>query len=461
MAKLYVLCGASGCGKTTLMNKLAATCVSEVTPEIPCVRAPKYSERPRRDSDPNAIDDIIHVPHISTAKFNVAYAMNHTKYGLKFAEIESLLDKDLSCFVIISDIRSITEIKAYFGDRAKAIYVSSAIDEHKLKRIQEERLGFKPDQSQQAVLSKYFIKLSAGARLGWWERVSECIQELVGEWQSYATDAKSTEIRSQRIRTSHIKYIEHIHLFDHVILNYNEGNPNEMTLQMRNIVLSDSCSNRSRPCELPPIFVVSAASGVGKGVLMEMLNLIGTNKIRIVSKLAKREWKPEDKIDGMIALKRGPDAPAPDWPEWWNESMIKTALSGEFPAEYDIRWNFRGKDYAVAKSEIQFNLDNSKSQIMISNMGQIELFRSLWPNNVAFIYLHRLISAQEHRAFIESKWTDDPSEARRRIDMKTDVHNDFMKHIAEFHHVLLNTSFEEDLYEQMFNILRGYSNGQK
>jgi len=460
--RLYILSGASGCGKTSLLNSIAALHQDEIDPITRAIRAPKFSEREVRKKE-GEIDDITHVPEIHLGEFDVAYVINNVKYGIKLKPIEDLLGKGLNPFIVLSDFRIVRQIKNVFGNQAKSLYVSSAIDVDRLRRIQRERLGFSPTDEQKRVLAYHFARTSAAARLGWWDRVSDCMGELEADWHAYATDSRSTEIRAQKIRAFHIRYIEHLHMFDHVILNYSENKPEEMTAQARHLILGLDSFEVYKKKISPPIFVVAAASGAGKGTLMEMLHLIGRDKVRITSKLAKRAPKEEDKRDGMIALTRKPDDPKPEWPEWWTEEMRTVGGNGDFPPEYDLRWEFhksgvkaRGTEYAVSTAEIQQNLEEGMPQIFVSNMDQFATFRALWPNNVIFVYLHRLVSEHDNREFQMAKWKDNPLEAETRIVEKQYVHESYIKNIAQFDHVLLNTDFQEDLYDQMFRLLEYY-----
>jgi hypothetical protein len=355
----------------------------------------------------------------------------------------------------VSDLRSIRHLKHHFGEQARAAFVSSALDAEKLRRIQQERWGFCPDDDQKLILSTHFVRINAAARLGWWDRVSDCVNDLEQDWHAYATDAKSTEIRIARIRATHIRYIEHINLFDHVILNYSEGKPEEMQRQLSNIIVSQDKIKKKR--SKTPIFVVAASSGAGKGTLMEMLNLIGRDRIRVASKLAKREPKPQDRMDGMIALWRKDEDPEPQWPSWWTSSMVGIAKTGDFPSEYDMRWKFHNVEYAVASIEIIRNLEDGKPQIFISNMGQFERFKNRWSENIVFLYLHRLVTDKDNRDYQMEKWKDNPSQAEERIRERAIVHEDFIHNVADFNHVLLNTSYEEDLYDQMFHLISDYS----
>jgi guanylate kinase len=461
---LYILSGASGCGKTTLLNSIAAHDEKNIDAETRAIRAPKFSERPTRNKK-GEIDDIISVPEIQLGEFDIAYVINNVKYGIKLEPIRQLLEKGLNPFLIISDFRVVRELKSIFKSQAKALYISSAIDSERLRRIQRERLGFSPTDEQKNVLAYHFARTSAATRLNWWDRVSECMEELETDWHAYATDSRSTEIRAQKIRAFHIRYIEHVPMFDHVILNYSEDNPQEMTEQAKCLIKSLDTVEKFKTKKKPPIFVVAAASGAGKGTLMEMLNFIGRDKVRITSKLAKRVPKEEDKRDGMIALLRTSKDPIPELPEWWTSDMNEQGLRGEFPDIYDLRWEFhknsetatKGTYYAVSSTEIQRNIDEGKAQILVSNMDQFEIFRQRWSENVVFIYLHRLISEHENRIFQKNKWEDNVMEAEARIAEKQKVHLSYIQNIAQFDHVLLNTNFQEDLYDQMFRLLEFYA----
>lgn len=454
--RLYILSGASGSGKTTLLNSLAPVDGSVGPPPICPVRAPKYSERPVRNK-PGEVDDIIHEPRITAGEFDITYAINNTIYGLRLNEIERFLDSGCNVFIVLSDFRVVRRVKAVLGDRARAIYVASAIDAARLRRIQQERHGFRPDETQKGILTYHFHRVIAAARLGWWDRVSECVAELDTDWRAYATDAASTEIRAQRIRSFHIRYIDSLDLFDHVILNYTEERPEEMTAQAMSI-LRGADTDRNRVGQRPPIYVLAGASASGKGTLLELLKSIGGDQVRVVSKLAKRRARPGDRDDGMIPIaKLEGSQPLHGWPDWWSPEMTDIAMGGEFPPQYDLRWQFHNEiSYAVSSTEIQRNINEGYPQVFVSNMQQFHTFRDRWPQHAVMVYLHRLSSADEDREYQVTKWRDEPTVAEFRIRERETVHRDYIARISEFHHVLLNTSFKEDLYDQMFRLIDHY-----
>ncbi|MGA1871869.1 MAG: hypothetical protein ACMUJM_25385 [bacterium] len=227
-----------------------------------------------------------------------------------------------------------------------------------------------------------------------------------------------------------------------------------MTNQVINILKKDARFFPFKKKKLyPPIFIVAAASGAGKGILMEMLNLIGSDRVSITSKIAKRYKKVHDKRDGMIAI----------------------GEKGIFPSEYDIQWEFhkpifdkkdkhksanksqkfKGIEYAVSRTEIEKSITSKRPQIFVSNIQQLDRFRKLYKNHCVFLYLHRLSSAKEIKNF-QYKVCKSKDEAEIRIKEIKKVHKDYIDNIAEFDHVLLNTTYPEDLYDQMFKLLENY-----
>ncbi len=439
---LYVLTGAAGCGKTTLLNSMCDT--PSIAAQARASKAPKYTTRKSRGAD----DDCKYVPKRKFGGFDIAYRLNKNLYGLRIAEIKRILDQGKNAFVIASDLRIVRRIKQALPTKAKTIYVSSAVDPKKLNEYQVQRHDWEPDPDAKQRLEKQFCRLRSASRLNYWKTVAACIGDLDSEWQALRPDAESTQIREQRIRMFHTRYIDHIQMFDHVILNYTEDHPEEMTQQMLGIVAGYCRNQIAREVAFPPLFVVAAASGAGKGTLMEMMNLIGTQLVRVVSKKAKREKKKGDKRDGMKAIGNSP-----------------------FPNDFDFRWvfhkpkgaaskiggsDFNGVEYAVSSSDIAKHLHEAKPQIVISNFQQFGEFRQRFGNHAVFVYLHRLWSRDQMRKFQYDN-CEAEDEARARIDESESVHADFISHIPDVNHVLLNTTVDEDLYDQMFQLLEWYS----
>jgi len=286
------------------------------------------------------------------------------------------------------------------------------------------------------LLQTQFLRLKSGARIQKWQEVYEAMSELMTEWRAVIPDALSAEIRAQKIKLFHNRYADKITVFDHVILNYTRDSPDEMVEQMRRIISSRSDhSTRLRPKAHPVLLVVAAASGAGKGLLMETLGrIIGEGQIHIVEKMAKREEKLEDRRDGMIAIGR----------------------DGEFPAGFDFRWSFHesGTQYAIKAADVWSYINAEKMQVVVSNMNEFARFREEFGNHVAFVYLHSLRPEEDVREYQRSRWDEETAEARLREIRE--VHEAYIERIAEFDHVLLNTTFPEDLFDQALELVSYY-----
>ncbi len=386
---------------------------------------------------------------------DIAYALNKGQYGICTKNVDYVLENGNNAITILSDFRIIRRLQDIFKNRIVIIYIASAVDPSKLEKIQIGRHGI--NLSLENSLRKKVDRLNASIRIKKWGNVARWIHELNDDWRNTKPNADNTAVRAERIKTFHTRYIDNITLFDYVILNYNEGHPEDMTVQFNNIFIGQQ---RFYNIKKSPLFVVSAASNAGKGTMMEMLNLIGSDRVQILSKIAKRKEKGNDKNDGMLAIGTSINPPKkwPYWPEWWSNEMIDTAKKHNFPNEYDFSWTFHGKSvhYAVSDKEIQYNFKKNKAQIVISNTDQIEEFIQRYGDRVVFILLYRLSSVEDTQIYYEINEGLSPQNAKTRAGEVNNVLKEYMKKIEYFNHVILNTTRPEDLYDQIFQLIEHY-----
>lgn len=522
MSRLFILSGPSGCGKTTLMNNALKENSSLIAVQkygtrqerasidgieddvcqvfripIPCeiysnsipkdklnLLTPYYIENNETLELKKGIikEDLKHLskileylkirnPSISLGESNywnncgdqvkmngcidIAYALNKGQYGISTQNVKHALKRKKNVITILSDFLTIRRLKNIFKDKIVVIYIASAVDTAKLEKIQIGRLGI--NKSLEEALYKKVKRLNSSVRIKKWENVARWIHDLNEDWKNTKPDAESTAVRSERIKMFHTRYIDNIILFDHVILNYNEGHPEDMTIQFNNILKRKS---KKSIIKKSPLFVVSAASNAGKGTMMEMLNLIGTDRIQILSKIAKRKKKANDKKDGMLAIGtvNTPPEEWPQWPKWWTQKMIDTAKLNEFPSEYDFSWTFHGKSvhYAVSDKEIRYNFKKNKPQIVISNTHQIKEFIKRYGERVIFILLFRLSSIEDTKKYYEIDQGLTLKEASIRANEVDNVLKEYVNKINFFNHVILNTTRPEDLYDQIFQLVEYY-----
>jgi guanylate kinase len=437
---LFIVSGASGSGKTTLVRDVLAD------PSLNAERSPKYSERARRESKDGIEDDTQHVDQIDATDFDVSYVLNDTFYGVRTAEIEEQLKRGKNSFIILSDFHVIKRLKEKFGDRCTTVFVSSAVDADSIQKTLTARHAheFNPTDVQADRLATQFYRLQCAAELGRWPSVFECMAELLTDWKAFIPDGERANIRAEKIRSFHNRYTDQLTLFDHVVLNHTQGDPSDMARQMRNLINSAGNTPTRAAAGESVLFVVAAASGAGKGLLMETTaRIIGPSRVGIVTKYAKRDAKPSDRRDGMQAIGK----------------------AGVFPAEVDLEWTFHdsggnaGTAYGISTAEVWGHLNAGRSAMVISNMKVFDEFEKHFGDRVVFIYLHATRSEEEIRAYQLQQNHGDPEEAERRIQEIRVVHDDYMDNIARFEHVLLNTAYKEDLFDQMIGLVNFYEAG--
>ncbi len=439
--RLFILNGASGSGKTELLNNL------QKKNEFNIVKANKYSTRDRRNDN----DDIIHCSNIDSTNFDLVYNLSGNRYGIKYSEIEKQLNENKNVFLILSYIRIVKILKQRYKDNVTVIYISSALDSERLNKINIERNLKEFNHSKDDIenLRLQFKRLKSSVELTQWEKLFECMSELNSDWKKFIPLNDSLEIRTAKIRDFHKSYLDNIHIYDHVILNYkfDEGENGikgyDMYRQGCNIMNYYLKGGISKSQKLKPvIFVVAAAPVAGKGILLETIgDTINKSIISIILKQGKREKKDKDKRDGMIAIGK----------------------NGVFDEVYDIRWEFhkdeitgKGTEYAISSKQINENSNNGCSQIVISNMEQFEMFNNKYGERIVFIYLHRLQSREDREKFLIEH--EGEQEANKKLTESDKVYEDYIEKLVQFDHVLLNTSFQEDLYEQIFTLIDHYNN---
>ncbi len=389
---------------------------------------------------------------------DIAYALNKGQYGICTQNIRHELENDRNVITILSDFRIINRLKQIFKNDIVIIYIASAVDITKLEKVQIGRLGI--NKNKEEILIKKVDRLTSSVRIKKWDAVARWIHELNKDWENVKPDSESTAIRAERIKTFHTRYVDNITLFDYTILNYNEGHPEDMTRQFNNIFNS---SNQQKNINgESPLFVVAAASNAGKGTMMEMLNLIGSDRVQILSKIAKRKEKKNDKKDGMLPIGTPSNPPCnwPIWPNWWTKEMITVAKKGVFPKEYDFSWKFHGGkvEYAVSDKEINHNFNKKKAQIVISNTDQIDEFIRRYGERVIFILLFRLSSINDTKLYYELQENLTKEESETRANEVNEVLQKYIDKIEYFDHVILNTTKHEDLYDQIFQLVEYYHN---
>lgn len=494
----YILVAPSAVGKSDLLRKMESECLwtsiaKYSTRDVRNKSGEKDDVVPIDDQCYNGLSDekaaelrrkrIECIKNLCSDEKGVVYYKNGNLYGIKVADVIEGLRLG-NVVAIISDFKAIRALKENLAlvNRVVTLYIASTIDERVLlKRFKERetvQFNTNSDEKQLAVkrISAFSSMLGSAVRLNYMDRVEKVMPLLNEEWNSILPYFETIKNRGANINKLYYQYIENISLIDHAILNFYDLK--YMYEQCRNIIQTNNCIPEplvpnSKKCT--PVFMVCAAPSSGKKTLMEIIGDLGeiNNDIKITTKYAQREKKATDGRDGMIAIGRN------------------GAFADYIKNEDDIwAWDFH-KDlpdetwYAVSKAEIRDNISKGMAQIFISNMGQIDEARKLFPDNIVVLYLHAAHET-ETRKHIEAKVretmetrivkecgcsAEDASRILKNnldyrkeffeiVEKKTkeikEIHHEFKKHNHQIDHVLLNTGTREDLVNQMEKLIENY-----
>jgi len=378
-AHIYVIAGGPGSGKTTLLNYLKKD--GQLNSFIP----PKYSTRKKRDPK----DDIVTIDDIDKEHYDFIYSMNENFYAFKIDDIVGALKEGRNVFLILSDIRVLQLIKAYFGEFLSIIYLYRNMSSTDLDLILDER-------------QKNKLPISSAEK----------------------------RIRGFRLYQIQRQYVENISLFEHVILN-SRDRPDEMVSQLKNIVVNNNNDEYIVGQKGPVIFLIAAGPGAGKRTLNNAMYTLGKNSIIVIPKETNRGDRPNDGKE------------------------IVTNISNA-KSKYSIGYTFNDKDYGIDEKLIWNNLKYGLPQIVITNMQQFPKFKKIFGTTIVNVYLHATRTREELLQRQKEKEGSD-EEAHKALVKVDETHQNYVDNIHNFHHVLLNTIEKEDLWEQMFRLIKHYS----
>lgn len=342
-------------------------------------------------------DDVIRTDskEFDKEEFTFVYSMNNNIYGFKAVDIINCLREKKNVFIILSDIRVIEEFKKFFGVYVSVIYIFRNMNEKELTRILNKRKE---------------------------KKINNLVQE------SEDTEKK---IRMNRLYLIQRQYVENIALFDHVILN-RKNKKMEMYKQLKNIVLSFSQGNINPRPKGPVIFMIAAASGAGKRTLIQAMYSLGKRSIKVIQKATDR---PAQDDDGREII---PDV------------KIDKKI-------YDINYIFNSNTYGINSIDIWQNVALGQPQIVITNMDEFTQFTNIFGNAAVGVYLHAT-RTQEEILDLQTKKLKSKEKALAKVAKMEEIHQGYIKNIHLFKHVLLNTIEKEDLWEQMFRMIKFYQN---
>ena len=88
-------------------------------------------------------------------------------------------------------------------------------------------------------------------------------------------------------------------------------------------------------------------------------------------------------------------------------------------------------------------------------MNEFHQFNEIFGQAAIGVYLHAT-RTQDEIFELQKKKTGSEEKAERKVRKMEEIHQDYIKNINKFKHVLLNTIEKEDLWEQMFRLIKYY-----
>lgn len=437
---LFIICGASGSGKSTLTEMIGDN-FDEIT------RAPKYSTRKFRPVTPSnpVEDDIIQVKRedFFGRNFDLAYVANDNYYGVKKKEIFELIEAGNYLLLSITDFRAVFRFKEVFGGLCSTIALLSAIDPLSFISTHGNRDKYDPDNDKKQQMEYLYQRLASAARLNLWREVFANTLHLIKIWQSTVPDIKQAESRTKKVRDFQTRFLENSHHFDFSILNYRKGLQRDMLSQF-SLIFDRIRLNISPPSiSKKTLLVVAAASGSGKGTLLENLKIIAPNEVLVVEKEGKRKAKDGDKDDGLKAIGK--------------EGVFSDGFNLVYQMHRDPKTGV-GTQYAFSEAKIHKGFESHDVQVAIANvLLEPELLDSLknaFGNAVKVVYLMRFGAEDKIEEYQMSR--HEPEKAKLRILQHNETYTAYTNSATNVDHVLLNTENREDLYDQMFRLLEFY-----
>lgn len=242
---------------------------------------------------------------------------------------------------------------------------------------------------------------------------------------------KDIDKRIEKIKTIHRKYISNTYLFDNSIINiYKENNKEtlqDLRSQLKQIHFKKH-EERNIYSSTARILIVAGGSFAGKDELINAMILVEPNKVVAYRKGTTRPIIKSDRNE-LKHLK----------------SLVK---------EYNVIYKKNSYEYGLSYKEIWSLLSQKKIVlIVLSDLEAIQQLKVEFDNICSVIYLHSNIDKTELE---KARETLTKSEFEKRKLSIEELRKSYVNNINHFDHVLLNTSEEEDLYDQAFNILDFY-----
>lgn len=184
------------------------------------------------------------------------------------------------------------------------------------------------------------------------------------------------------------------------------------------------------------IVVIVGTPGSGKDLLIRAVFELGTQHAQIIPKHTSRKR--------------------------WSDDRKEIICPGE--EEYnlqgcDIRYSNYNDEYGIESSRIWDSIDRGVFPVVVvSNINAINQLHKKFGELVLLVYIHSQMSAEQYRR-AEAKYKKEAYYIEKRVEEYQQAFSIYLRNLAAFDHVLINSDLPEDLYDQMFRLFRAYERG--
>ncbi len=183
------------------------------------------------------------------------------------------------------------------------------------------------------------------------------------------------------------------------------------------------------------IIAIVGGPGSGKDLLVRALTDLWSRHAIVVPKHTSRKRRPDD-----------------------GSEMICPDDAGFDLGACDVIYESFGERYGLKTGDIWKGLLTGVFQVVVvSDVNAINRLREVFAKLVVLIYVHSEVAESEYVS--RERLQDHDEYVARRARGFWTAYDTFLRNFGAFDHVLIHAAEPEDLYDQMFRLMRAYETG--